>query len=109
MEDGKVVISRAIGRVEYPASFMLVAAVNPCPCGYLGHPTRECRCTSRQIVRYKRRISGPILDRIDLHVNVPAVAMERLVFAGGISFAYLLFAKILKLLTANKLQMLRQS
>ena len=79
MEDGKVVISRAIGRVEYPASFMLVAAVNPCPCGYLGHPTRECRCTSRQIVRYKRRISGPILDRIDLHVNVPAVAMERLV------------------------------
>ncbi len=78
MEDGRVVISRAVGRVEYPASFMLVAAVNPCPCGYLGHPTHECKCTSRQIIRYKRRISGPILDRIDLHVNVPAVAMEKL-------------------------------
>lgn len=78
MEDGKVVISRANGRVEYPASFMLVAAVNPCPCGFLGHPTRECKCTSRQIIRYKRRISGPILDRIDLHVNVPAVEVSQL-------------------------------
>lgn len=78
MEDGRIVISRAIGRVTYPADFMLVAAVNPCPCGFLGHPRRECRCTSRQILRYKRRISGPIMDRIDLHVNVPAIAVEKL-------------------------------
>lgn len=78
IEDGRVVVSRAIGRVEYPANFMLVAAVNPCPCGYLGHPKKECRCSMRQIERYKRRISGPILDRIDLHVEVPAVEADKL-------------------------------
>ncbi len=78
MEDGKVVVSRAAGRVEYPANFMLVAAVNPCPCGYLNHPKKECVCTIREIDRYKRRISGPILDRIDLHVHVPAVEVEKL-------------------------------
>ncbi len=79
MEDGRVEISRVQGRIEYPASFMLVAAVNPCPCGYLGHPKQECKCTIRDVERYKRRISGPILDRIDLHINVPAVETERLV------------------------------
>ncbi len=79
MEDGKVEISRALQRVSYPSSFQLVAAVNPCPCGYLGHPTHECKCTERDIERYKRRISGPILDRIDLHVNVPAVDVEKIV------------------------------
>ena len=78
MEDGKVEISRVAGKVEYPASFQLVAAVNPCPCGYLGHPTKECRCTIRDVERYKRRISGPILDRIDLHINVPAVETEKI-------------------------------
>jgi len=57
---------------------MLVGATNPCPCGYLGHPRRECRCSMRQVARYRRRISGPILDRIDLHVNVPAVEAEKL-------------------------------
>lgn len=79
MEDGKVEISRALGRMVYPASFQLVAAVNPCPCGYLGHPTHECKCTVRDIERYKRRISGPILDRIDLHINVPAVDADKIV------------------------------
>jgi len=78
MEDGKVEISRVAGRVEYPASFQLVAAVNPCPCGYLGHPTKECKCSIREVERYKRRISGPILDRIDLHINVPAVETEKI-------------------------------
>jgi magnesium chelatase family protein len=78
MEDGKIEISRVAGRVEYPAAFQLVAAVNPCPCGYLGHPTKECRCSAREIERYKRRISGPILDRIDLHINVPAVETEKM-------------------------------
>lgn len=83
MEDGKVEISRAAGRVTYPASFQLVAAVNPCPCGYLGHPTHECKCTERDIERYKRRISGPILDRIDLHINVPAVDTEKIIGTVG--------------------------
>lgn len=78
MEDGTVVVSRAAGRIEYPANFMLVAAVNPCPCGYLNHPKKQCNCTIRQIERYKRRISGPILDRIDLHVYVPAVETDKL-------------------------------
>ncbi|HBC44965.1 MAG: Mg chelatase-like protein [Candidatus Collierbacteria bacterium GW2011_GWB1_45_35] len=78
MEDGKIEISRVAGRVEYPASFQLVAAVNPCPCGYLGHPTKECKCSIREIERYKRRISGPILDRIDLHITVPAVETEKI-------------------------------
>ncbi len=78
MEDGKVEISRVAGRVEYPASFQLVAAVNPCPCGYLGHPTKDCKCSMRETEKYKRRISGPILDRIDLHINVPAVETEKI-------------------------------
>ncbi len=78
IEDQKVSVIRAAGRVEYPASFMLVAAVNPCPCGYLNHPTRECKCTPLAILRYQRRISGPILDRIDLHIEVPAVEVVKL-------------------------------
>ncbi len=79
MEDGKVEISRVAGRISYPAYFQLIAAVNPCPCGFLGHPTKDCKCTPREIAKYKRRISGPILDRIDLHINVPAVETEKIV------------------------------
>ncbi len=78
MEDGKVVISRAAARVEFPANFMLVAAVNPCPCGYLGHPRKECKCGPHMIENYRRKISGPILDRIDLQVSVPVVEVEKL-------------------------------
>lgn len=78
LEDGRVVVSRVAGRVEYPASFQLVAAVNPCPCGFLGHPTRECKCSIHEVERYKRRISGPIMDRIDLHVAVPPVEIAQL-------------------------------
>jgi len=78
MEDGKVEISRAMSRVVYPASFQLVAAVNPCPCGFLGHPSVECKCTVRDIEKYKRRISGPILDRVDLQVSVPAVEVGKI-------------------------------
>lgn len=78
MEDGRVGIVRAAAHVEYPASFSLVAAVNPCPCGYLGHPHKECKCTEKQIRKYRARMSGPILDRIDLHVNVPMVEIEKL-------------------------------
>lgn len=78
MEDGTVSIVRAAAHVSYPASFTLLAAVNPCPCGYLGHPRRECKCTDKMIRKYRARISGPILDRIDLHVTVPAVEVEKL-------------------------------
>lgn len=78
MERGEVEIVRAAAHVRYPASFTLVAAVNPCPCGYLGHPRRACTCSEKQIRRYKQRLSGPILDRIDLHVAVPAVEVGKL-------------------------------
>lgn len=78
MEDGLVTISRAQGRVTFPAKFISVAASNPCPCGFLGDPKKECQCLPGQIIRYKRRVSGPIIDRIDLHVDVPAVEVEKL-------------------------------
>lgn len=78
MEDGVVTISRSGGRVEYPAQFMLVAAVNPCPCGYLGHPKRECRCSPYAVAKYRRRISGPIIDRIDIQLRVEAVEAGKL-------------------------------
>ena len=78
MEDGRVQIVRANAHVDYPASFTLLAAVNPCPCGYLNHPKRECKCTPKMIAKYRSRISGPILDRIDMHVQVPAVEVEKL-------------------------------
>ena len=73
MEDGNITIARAQMSVSYPAQFMLVAAMNPCPCGYLTDPRRECRCTPRQIQMYRRRVSGPLLDRIDIQVDVPPV------------------------------------
>src|SRR3979411_1911777 len=73
LEDGKVTVSRAAGSVTFPAEFMLVAAMNPCPCGYFGDLKRECRCGPVQVQRYRQRISGPLLDRIDLHIEVPAV------------------------------------
>jgi len=78
MEDGKVAITRASGRVEYPASFMLLASANPCPCGYLNHPSKECNCGVRNIAKYRRRVSGPILDRIDLHVWVDPVEVAKI-------------------------------
>ncbi|KPK57311.1 MAG: hypothetical protein AMK73_10285 [Planctomycetes bacterium SM23_32] len=71
LEDGRVTVSRVQMTVTYPAQFMLVAAMNPCPCGHYTDPRRQCRCTPRQIQRYRRRISGPLLDRIDIHVDVP--------------------------------------
>ena len=73
IEDGYVTIARASSTVTYPANFMLVAAMNPCPCGFLGDPKRECTCTSLQIQRYRSKISGPLMDRIDLHIEVPPV------------------------------------
>ncbi len=78
LETGQVTVSRARRRAEFPARFQLVAAMNPCPCGYAGHPRRSCRCTPDQIARYRGRLSGPLLDRIDLTIEVPAVAYEDL-------------------------------
>ncbi|MCE5243312.1 MAG: YifB family Mg chelatase-like AAA ATPase, partial [Desulfobacteraceae bacterium] len=78
LEDGQVTIARAAMSLTYPARFMLVAAMNPCPCGHSGDPSRPCSCSGQQIQRYRGRISGPILDRIDLHLDVPAVRYEDL-------------------------------
>ncbi len=78
MEDGIVSISRAVGSVRYPAKFMLVAAANPCPCGNSGSETKRCSCLPGMVTRYQKRVSGPIIDRIDLHVHVPTVAVEKL-------------------------------
>ncbi len=78
LEDGQVTISRAAASVTFPCRFMLVAAMNPCPCGYHGDIKRECRCTSLQIQRYRSKISGPLLDRIDIHIEVPAVSYREL-------------------------------
>jgi magnesium chelatase family protein len=78
IENGEVTVSRAIASITYPASFMLVSAMNPCPCGYLSDPRHQCTCTPGQIYRYRRRVSGPLLDRIDIHIEVPAVAYKEL-------------------------------
>jgi magnesium chelatase family protein len=78
LESGQVLISRAARQVRFPASFQLAAAMNPCPCGYLGDGTSRCRCSPDQIARYRGRLSGPLLDRIDLHVDVPALPAETL-------------------------------
>ncbi len=74
LENGVIRVSRATQRVEFPASFQLVAAMNPCPCGYLGHPNGKCRCTPDQVARYRSKLSGPLLDRIDLMIEVPPLS-----------------------------------
>jgi magnesium chelatase family protein len=78
IEDGRVTIVRAGARFTYPARFQLLAAMNPCKCGFLGDPRHECRCTPPEVERYRARISGPLLDRVDLHVEVPALTLEEL-------------------------------
>ncbi len=78
LEDGKVTISRALAATTFPADFMLIAALNPCPCGYRNDPRRNCQCTVPQIERYMGKISGPLLDRIDIHIEVPAVPFKEL-------------------------------
>jgi len=78
LEDGFVIISRAKRTVRFPAQFMLVAAMNPCPCGYFGSEARRCKCTPGQISRYLSKISGPLVDRIDIHIDVPAISFRKL-------------------------------
>ncbi len=82
LEDRRVTVSRASGSLEFPASFMLVAARNPCPCGFFGDPERACVCTPSSLERYRKKISGPLLDRIDLYVEVPRTPYEKLAMAG---------------------------
>lgn len=78
LEDGIITVSRAQGSIAYPAKFILVAAQNPCPCGYLGDTKKNCICSPVQIMRYQKRVSGPLLDRIDIHIEVPRVDYEKL-------------------------------
>src|SRR3989442_616113 len=82
LESGRVAISRAARQAEYPARFQLIGAMNPCPCGYLGHFSGKCRCTPDQVARYRHKLSGPLLDRIDIQIEVPAVREDELVHAG---------------------------
>ena len=81
LEDGVVTLSRAAVSLSFPARFMLAAAMNPCPCGYFGDPVRDCRCADVDVERYRSRVSGPLLDRIDIHLEVPAVPYRDLVAA----------------------------
>ena len=78
LEDGNITVSRAMGSINYPASFMLVAAMNPCPCGFLTDPQKECVCTPLQIQRYRSKVSGPLLDRIDIQIEVPTLRYQEL-------------------------------
>jgi magnesium chelatase family protein len=81
LETGRITISRAARRADFPARFQLIAAMNPCPCGYLGAAQKACRCTPDQVARYQGKLSGPLIDRIDLHVDVPAVNTTELMNA----------------------------
>jgi len=78
LEDGVVTISRALSSTTFPSDFMLVAALNPCPCGYRGDPRRKCNCSPPQVEKYMGKVSGPLLDRIDIHVEVPAADFNEL-------------------------------
>lgn len=106
LESGRIHISRAARQAEFPARFQLVAAMNPCPCGYLGHFNGKCRCTPDQVARYRSRISGPLLDRIDLQIEVPAVPQEELQKKSGGESSPNVRARVER---AHALQMTRQN
>ena len=82
IEDGRVTISRVNATLSYPCTVMLIAAMNPCPCGYFGHPTHPCSCSEKMVSRYLGRVSGPLLDRLDLHIEVPPVDYDSLASGG---------------------------
>jgi magnesium chelatase family protein len=105
LESGHITISRAARRVDFPAQFQLVAAMNPCPCGYLGHFNGKCRCTPDQIARYRGKISGPLLDRIDIQIEVPAVQQEALLKQADGESNQLIQVRVE---AARKLQLVRQ-
>lgn len=105
LESGHITISRAARQAEYPARFQLIAAMNPCPCGYLGHYNNKCRCTPDQVSRYKAKISGPLLDRIDLHIEVPALKEDELIQASNSEHSHVIRLRVEK---ARALQLARQ-
>lgn len=105
LESGRVSVSRAAHQAEFPAEFQLVGAMNPCPCGYLGHYTNRCRCTPDHILRYRSRISGPLLDRIDLQLEVPAVPPEQLTGASSGETSAAIVGRVAQ---ARALQLARQ-
>lgn len=94
LEEGRITISRVAGSITYPADVMLVAAMNPCPCGFLGDPQKECICTLPQLQRYRARISGPLLDRIDIQVEVPAVNYRELSGTGQVETSAAVRARV---------------
>lgn len=105
LESGEIHISRATRQVTFPAKFQLVAAMNPCPCGYLGHATRTCRCSVDSIERYRAKISGPLLDRIDLMVEVPSLSAADLINAASGESSATVLERVLK---ARAVQITRQ-
>lgn len=105
LESGHITISRAARQADFPAQFQLIAAMNPCPCGYLGHHNNKCRCTPDQVSRYRAKISGPLLDRIDLHIEVPALKEDELINAAESECSQSVRARVEK---ARALQLARQ-
>jgi magnesium chelatase family protein len=103
LETGTITVSRAARQAEFPARFQLIAAMNPCPCGHLGDPSGKCRCTADQIQRYRMKISGPLLDRLDLHVEVPRMAAEALRNEGVNSESSILVAQRISLARQRQL------
>lgn len=104
LEDGFVSISRAAGSLTFPSRFLLVAASNPCPCGYLGHPKKRCKCSPASILKYKKRLSGPILDRIDIHADVPSLREDEISNKSSEESSHDVRKRIIK---ARKIQKLR--
>ncbi len=105
LESGHITISRAARQADFPAQFQLIAAMNPCPCGYLGHFNNKCRCTPDQVARYKGKISGPLLDRIDLHIEVAALKEDELTKAADAEASDVIRTRVEK---ARDLQLARQ-
>lgn len=105
LESGQITISRAARQADFPAQFQLVAAMNPCPCGYLGHYSNRCRCTPDQVTRYRTRISGPLLDRIDLHLEVAALKEDELTHPVANESSALIRARVEQ---AREIQLQRQ-
>jgi magnesium chelatase family protein len=94
LECGRITISRAARQADFPARFQLIAAMNPCPCGYLGHPVKQCRCTPDSILRYQNKISGPLIDRIDMQIQVPALPHDQLLKAAESEPSALIAARV---------------
>ncbi len=102
IEDGMITISRAQGSLTFPCRFLLLAASNPCPCGYLGHPKKSCRCLPGAVLKYKKRLSGPLLDRIDLHVDVPPVEENDLITDSLAESSKMIRGRVVKAINKQK-------